>query len=160
MLKPFDKVNHKLFLHKLQLCGIRGLTPYWLTDCIKRVTAHVFTSANLALRSGVPQGSILGPVLINMLMIFPMELHPVTFLCSQTYSTLFKEIQIIKDCRQLQNDLDQVQIWFENSSLKFNSSKCKSQTITWKLKPTIQEYQLNNIVSKWWTSKWAVFESQ
>ena len=44
----------------------------------------------------------------------------------------------------LQNDLDQLQTWSENSGLKFNASKCNSQMITRKLKPTTHVYKLNN----------------
>ena len=50
---------------------------------------------------------------------------------------LFKEIHITQNCKLLQNDLDQLQTWSENSSLKFNASKCNSQMITRKLKSTI-----------------------
>ena len=109
------------------------------------MTVHGFTSINLPVTSGVPQGSILGPVLfslyVNDLPDAVKSSHVAMFADD---TKLFKEIHTTQDCKLLQNDLDQLQTWSENSGLKFNASKCNSQMITRKLKPTTHVYKLNN----------------
>ena len=61
--KPFDSVNHKLLLHKLQSFGINGNLLSWfnsyLTNRIQRVVLEGHASDCLPVLYGVPQGSIL-----------------------------------------------------------------------------------------------------
>ena len=146
MSKAFDKVNHKSLLLKLQSIGIGGSLLQWyqsyLANREKRVTVHGFTSTNLPVTSGVPQGSILGPVLfslyVNDLPDAVTSSHVAMFADD---TKLFKEIHTTQDCNLLQNYLKQLS---GNSGLKFNASKCNSQMITRKLKPTTHVYKLNN----------------
>lgn len=60
------------------------------------------------------------------------------------FTKLFKDIQTTINCNLLQNDLDQLQTWSESSGLKFDASKCQSQMINGKLKPTTHVYKVNN----------------
>ena len=149
MSKAFDIVNHKSLLLKLQSIGIGGSLLQWFQSYLanreQRVTVHGFTSSNLPVTSGVPQGSILGPVLfslyVNDLPDAVTSSHVAMFADN---TKLIKEIHTTQDCKLLQNDLDQLQTWSEISGLKFNASKCNSQMITRKLKPTTHVYKLNN----------------
>ena len=65
--KAFDWVNHSLLVHKLDHHGIRGSTNTWITNFLsERKQAVVFDSARsdyINVRSGVPQGLVLGPCL-------------------------------------------------------------------------------------------------
>ena len=129
MSKAFDKVNHELLLHKLQLSGIGGNVLEWFRSYLILIVCCVLPFMILhipiyiAVRSGVPQGSILGPVL------FSLYVNDLPDAVTSSHDT-----KLFKDCTQLQNDLGQLQTWSENSGLKFNTSKCKSETIASKLK--------------------------
>ena len=64
--KAFDKVPHKHLCNKLNYYGIRGSTLQWiedLCDCSQQVVMDGYSSDNLPVISGVPQGTMLGPLL-------------------------------------------------------------------------------------------------
>ena len=65
--KAFDKVRHCGFLRKLQAIGIRGTLLHWsenyLAECKQAVVLHGSRSDYLTVPAGVPQGSVLGPLL-------------------------------------------------------------------------------------------------
>ena len=139
MSKAFDKVNHKSLLLKLQSIGTGESLLQWFQSYLanqRQVTVHGFTSINLPMTSGVPQGSMLGPVLfslyVNDLPDAVTSSHVAMFADD---TKLFKKIHTTQDCNLLQNDLDQLERWSGNSGLKFNASNCNSQMITRKLKP-------------------------
>ena len=148
--KAFDKVNHSILLQKLRMAGFGGSLLQWfqsyLTNRHQCVTVQGCTSTTLPVTSGVPQDSILGPVLfslyVNDLPDAIKSSHVAMFVDD---TKLFKiNIKSVPDSEMLQSDLRHLETWSEESGLKFNETKCKTQCLTRKLTPVMYNYELNN----------------
>ena len=68
--KVFDKVDHGILLNKLKKIGIKGKIGVWIHNFLSNkqqfVAANGTTSSEAQVRSGVPQGSVLGHLLFLM----------------------------------------------------------------------------------------------
>ena len=128
--KAFDSVPHPDLLHKLWQFGIVG--PLWswfkdyLTNRLHYVEMDGASSGLLPVLSGVPQGSILGPLLF---LIYINDL-PLSILNSSTYlfaddTKFFKSIVSFAD---IQKDIDSVSMWCQEWKLQLNLNKCVCQT--------------------------------
>ena len=104
-------------------CG--GFFKAYLTDRIQCVVIDSHLSKWLPVASGVPQGSILGPLLftlyINDLPSIPSFSLPFLFADDTKCCT---RILSLNDSSHLQDDLDAIHTWSLSSSLTFNTSKC------------------------------------
>lgn len=125
------KVNHALFLDKLLHFKIEGNLHDWFRSYLvgrrQRVTVFGATSQELPVTSGVPQGSLLGPVLfllsVNDLLVVSTS-SDVAGYADNTKS--FRRVATTENCAALQSDLTNVDEWSESSDLLFNRSEIGS----------------------------------
>ena len=116
--KAFDTVPHPHLLKKLQHLGIHGDLYHWLTSFLterdQRVVMEGSYSKFVHVDSGIPQGTVLGPLLflchINDL---PLSVDSNIRLFADD-CLIYREINSIEDKVQLQKDLDSLQDWADN----------------------------------------------
>ena len=127
--KAFDTVPHKRLLIKLKAHGMGdqlcSWVENWLTNRKQRVVINGEASDWLHVTSGVPQGSVLGPLL------FLIYINDIDFGVSSKISKFADDTKLggkaltIGDCETIQKDLDNLNNWSEKWLLKFNKDKCK-----------------------------------
>ena len=140
MSKAFDKVDHTKLLGRLHQYGITGKLHDWFRSYLQerkqQVTVLGATSRELPVTSGVPQGSLLGPILFLLFVDdLPNTVKTSRVACYADDTKIFKSIGSITDCSPLQSDLNDLISCSELSGLIFNQSKCKYQCITCKKSP-------------------------
>ena len=129
--KAFDTVETGVLLHELKQCGVRGKVGCWIASFLdsktrkQAVTVDGRVSPLMEVLSGVPQGTVLGPVL------FLVHIRNIANSISQdTSATSFADdtrvqrgVRSASDCSELQSDLNLIYQWADNVNMKFNSEK-------------------------------------
>ena len=161
--KAFDHVPHERLLHKLSFYGINGKPLQWirqfLTNRTQRVVLDGEASDFIPVRSGVPQGTVLGPVLFLLFSNdLPESINPITpsslttsakpiknKTCVRLFAddcVVYRVITSNSDCVQLQQDLDRLTDWEAKWQMSFHPDKCKVLRINRKKEPRIFNYNL------------------
>lgn len=128
--KAFDSVPHRRLLRKLYDLGIRGDTLRWigafLTGRKLQVVVNGARSAAISVKSGIPQGSVLGPTLfIAYVNDLPEAVHcPVKLFADD--AKLYTSVEGAHSQIQMQEDLDALGEWSRKWLLPFNLAKCKT----------------------------------
>jgi hypothetical protein len=134
-MKAFDKVPHHRLLHKLKLYGIGENYRNWIKSFLlnrrQKVTVNGESSDWRNVTSGIPQGSVLGPVLF---VLYINDLPASLQHNSEPYlyaddTKIFKGIFKDSDCEELQQDIHEMYNWSEKWMLKFHPDKCKTMRI-------------------------------
>ncbi len=127
--KAFDSVPHGGLLQKLTSVGIKGKLHAWIQSFLsnrkQRVKIKGCTSDWMEVLSGVPQGSVLGPLLF---IIYINDIVDTLGCHCYLYADdmkLYKIIQSNDDCISLQSDMDRVVEWSSDWKIKLNFAKCK-----------------------------------
>ena len=113
--KAFDKVPHRRLSAKLHHYGIRGKTLGWIESFLahrqQKVVLDGKTSSPAQVTSGVPQGTVLGPLLF---LVYINDLPGRVSSTARLFADdclLYRTIGFAEDCSALQDDLDRLQDW-------------------------------------------------
>ena len=128
MCKAFDKVNHKILLEKLSNMKITGKIHAWieqfLTARSQQVVVNGYKSSPAAVQSGVPQGTVLGPVLFVIYMNNITEYVKSTLISMYADdSKLISSVKNMQDRAKIQTDLEGLIKWTVANSMEFNEGK-------------------------------------
>ena len=128
--KAFDSVPHRRLLSKLHSYGIRGKLLRWLeaflTGRRQRVTVNGALSNWTEVSSGIPQGSVLGPVLFTLFVNdLPREVTSTVQLFADDMK-MYRGIGTGIGHDLLQEDLDRLAAWSLKWMLPLNVAKCST----------------------------------
>ena len=147
--KTFDSVPFARLSYKLHNVGIRGKLNKWIEDflrCRKQaVCINGSKSKYLSVTSGVPQGSVLGPVLF---LVFINDLSAVVTTQCKIFADdtkLYHSILSLCDHAHVQKDIDNLLKWSDEWLLGFNINKCKIMYVGNK-NPCYQSNMRNNSI--------------
>ena len=124
--KAFDTIDHKILLRKLEFYGVRGLALNWfqsyLTDRKQYVLYNNVQSQTLDITCGVPQGSVLGPLL------FLIYVNDIANCLTHSKLIYFADDTTVSRCiddlyKNINSDLDDLTNWFKANRLALNVNK-------------------------------------
>jgi hypothetical protein len=139
---------HKRLLHKLRAYGIKGHLLEWINDWLttrqQRVVYEGHTAEWKNVLSGVPQGSVLGPLLF---VIFINDLVDQVNNFIRLYADDTKILAKVKsreDVERLQSDINKCVIWSQTWLMSFNIDKCKIMHIGRGKNKSTHEYTMKD----------------
>ena len=126
--KAFDKVDHMIVLQKIKSLGITGQILKWLQSFLfkryQSVIVNGVKSEPQLVISGVPQGSVLGP-LIFLILIGDID-HEIVNSTVHSFADdtrATKSIKTLEDVKFLQNDLNKIYDWTAKNNMELNDLK-------------------------------------
>jgi len=150
--KAFDRVDHSYLIHKLHHYGIRGNLLTWLENFLthrtQRVVIDGHSSSTSNVTSGVPQGSVLAPLLF---LCFINDLPDGIRSRIKLYADdvlLYSTITSPDDCHRLQADLKILEQWAKKWNMIFNPSKCEFLRVSNKVNNIHMSYYIQNQMIK------------
>ena len=133
--KAFDTVDHELLIAKLHYYNFDlktiNLLKNYLNNRSIKVNINGTLSNTNSLKTGIPQGSVLGPLFfvlyVNDLLYLDIQSKPILFADDTTISTFGKKVPDI--INKLVEDMDKINKWLQNNRLIINFKKTKAMYI-------------------------------
>ena len=146
--KAFDKVNHLKLLYKLSCFGVKGNTLDWIQSFLIGRTQTVVldgeSSEEVKVTSGVPQGSVLGPLLFLLYINdLPENIQSQVRLFADD-TAVYLTVTNMQDSQVLQSDLESLQHWERTWDMEFNPGKCQVIHITRSKSQVKSRYFMHN----------------
>ena len=131
--KAFDTVPHCRLIVKLKALGVQGNVLRWVENFLsnrrQRVSIRGSVSEWLPVESGVPQGSVLGPVLFLFYINDLVDGLECPILLFADDAKIYKEIRTPEDAEALIRDMKKIEEWSNKWLLVFNEEKCATMHI-------------------------------
>ena len=149
--KAFDTVPHQRLIEKLEHYGVRGnikaWISSWLTQRHQKVVVNGQQSKSVEVLSGVPQGTVLAPLLFLIYINdIGHSISPSSKLRLFADDTiLYSPITSEQDTQTLQRDLHNLFLWTSKWQLSFNLKKCNVIRITRSISPIIFNYTAQGV---------------
>lgn len=146
--KAFDLVSHAHLMRKLQSIGLPAFVTNWISSYLSNrmqyVSVESSCSKSLPVTSGVPQGSVLGPLLFLIYIndIVNVITHPVQIRLFADDCILFNEITCHEDQIKLNSNPLDVHTWCTKSNMQLNAEKSVFMKITKKKHSLSFSYEL------------------
>ena len=126
--KAFDTVPHRRLVKKLKAYGINGDVLEWITEFLHGRTQEVIVNGEKSVKapviSGIPQGTVLGPVLFVVYINDLLENIKSDGLMFADDTKIFRPIATLDDALTLQNDINVLEEWTKSWLLRFHPDKC------------------------------------
>lgn len=146
--KAFDKVSHPKLLTKLNFILKNETLIAWIRDYLTNrrqfVEFNECSSNVVGVDSGVPQGSVLGPLLFLLFINDIGNNISVKIRLFADDCVLYNEINCAEDQRRLNHDLDLIVTWCRNWQMCLNYDKTVFMSVTRKRRPLPFSYCANN----------------